>query len=145
MKRTKKTNIKKRKGNEVAMAYRIESLPGRVRKDVFLQTLINFLEGEISALPPGWDVTWIWRNSKKQDTREDTFENAISNSRPSFMTLMLRRLRRDLGALRVTIGKHKSSKRAKSKKKRTAKRRKMPKMRRRKSSRNRTKKRRRKA
>jgi len=139
MKRTKKTSTKKRvrtaKDNFVSMAYRIESLPRPIKKYRFLQTLIDFLEGKIDSLPRGWNVTWIWRNSPKQDTREDSFENTISNSRPSFMSLMLRRLQRDLGVQNVPKNrKVKRRKHTRRKKTRNKNRRRLSKMRKRNTS-----------
>jgi len=133
MKRTKRTNTKRKrtaKDNDIAMAYRIDALPGRVPKFIFLQTLIDFLNGEISELPKGWKVTWLWRNSAKSKVRYDTFQRTIANSREGFMTLMLRRLRRDLEKVRVfEIGKPKHRKRAKAKKARKSNRRKVSKVR----------------
>jgi len=93
--------VKKRKRtrNDIAMSYRIESLGyerQRVQKQEFFQRLIQFLDGDIVELPRGWKIIWRWQNSKKQDWRENTFENVVGNSRDSFMTLMRRRLQRDL-------------------------------------------------
>jgi hypothetical protein len=101
------------------MAYRIDSLPGRVpRQDVF-HTLLDFLGGEIEALPEGWKVTWLWRNSRKSKLRSDSIENVIAKSRDSFMSLMQRRLERDLKNLSsATRG---SSKRSRTKGKRGGK------------------------
>ena len=90
---------KKSTRNDVAMAYVIKRLPGRVRKVDVFHTLIDFLDGEIAALPDGWEVDWRWRNSRKQPWRRDSIQGAVSNSRDSFMTLMRRRLQRDLNSI----------------------------------------------
>ena len=127
---------KKRTRNDIAMAYRIESLPGRVPKVVFYQTLLDFLNGEIAELPEGWEVTWLWRNSRKSKLRSDTIENAVSNSRGSFMTLMQRRLKRDLDNLRPSRDrwrKAKKSKKRRGKARRSKKSRRVSKVRRKKS------------
>lgn len=89
----------KRTRNDISMAYRIDALPHRIRKQDFFHTLLNFLDGEIEELPRGWEITWRWQNSKKQDWREDEFTSTVGNSRDSFMTLMRRRLQRDLNNL----------------------------------------------
>src|SRR5205823_11805487 len=91
---------RKRTRNDIAMAYRIESLPGRVSKVFFYQTLLDFLNGEIEDLPEGWEVTWLWRNSRKSKLRSDSIQNVVGASRDSFMTLMQRRLQRDMNALK---------------------------------------------
>lgn len=109
---------RKRTRNDIAMAYRIEALPRRIAKASFFLTLIDFLDGEIAALPEGWRVTWQWRNSRKSKLRSDSLENAVSKSRDSFITLMRRRLRRDLDNLRPT---KRSPKRSRAKSKRRGK------------------------
>lgn len=100
-------NQKKKKNthNDISMAYRIVSLgrgKKRVSKKFFLRMLLDFIRGEISELPTGWKVNWIWRNSSKSSARSDTIQNVIGDSRDSFMTLMARRIERDLNALGFT-------------------------------------------
>src|SRR5438270_11252929 len=77
--------VHKRTRNDIAMAYRIDALPGRVSKVFFYQTLLDFLNGEIEDLPEGWEVTWLWRNSRKSKLRSDSIQNVVGASRDSFM------------------------------------------------------------
>ena len=112
---------RKRTKNDIAMAYRIESLPCRVSKPFFYQTMLDFLDGEIAELPKGWKITWLWRNSRKSKLQSDSFENAVGNSRESFMTLMRRRLQRDLDNLKPNRKRRKVRKRRKAKKRRSRK------------------------
>ena len=86
---------KKHSGSkDIALSYRIESLPRRVKKSTFYKTLLRYIRtGE--PLPEGWEVTLRWRNSKKQAWREAEFMEAISDSREGFNSLVARRLRRD--------------------------------------------------
>ncbi len=93
---------RKRTSNDIAMAYRIDSLGygrKRVSKQFFFKTLLAFLDGKIVKLPRGWEIIWRWQNSKKQNWREDEFTEVVANSRASFMTLMRRRLKRDFDNL----------------------------------------------
>lgn len=119
-----KRKRRKRTRNDIAMGYRIESVPGeRVNKKQFFKTLLQFLDGKIVELPEGWEITWRWQNDKKQKWREDEFTEVVSNSRSSFMSLMKRRLRRDLESLRPKSDRSPKRRRTKgkyrSKKKRT--------------------------
>lgn len=109
---------RKRTRNDIGMAYRIESLPGRVAKAEFFKTLLAFLDGKIVELPDGWNVTWRWQNSKKQDWREDDLTEVVSKSRSSFMSLMRRRLKRDFDSLRPA---KRNAKRSRTKSKRSGK------------------------
>jgi hypothetical protein len=103
------------------MAYRIEALPRRVKKEVFFRTLLSFLDGDIVELPEGWDIAWVWRNSRKSKLRSDSLENVLAKSRSSFMTLVVKRIKRDLNAIGYTAHRKASKKqvrRAKSWKRR---------------------------
>ena len=112
---------RKRTKNDIAMAYRIESLPGRVSKPFFYQTLLDFLDGEIAELPKGWKIIWLWRNSRKSKLRSDRLEKVVGESRDSFMILMRRRLQRDLDNLKPSRKRRKVRKRRKAKKRRSRK------------------------
>lgn len=115
----------KRTRNDISMAFRIDSLPRRIRKQDFFRTLLDFLDGEIEELPEGWEITWRWQNSKKQKWREEEFSSTVGNSRDSFMTLMRRRLQRDLDKLspakRAPAKRKKRSRKAVKKRKRSRK------------------------
>jgi hypothetical protein len=101
-KQKKKTSTKRRKkhsGNmDIALSYRIDKLPRPLKKRVFLNRLISFIDRG-DELPRGWLITLRWRNSKKSKWREDEFENAISESREGFVKLVRRRLVRDRSEL----------------------------------------------
>lgn len=95
-KRKKRKKSKKaHSGNmDIALGYRVDALPGRIRRAEFFNTLIAFVEdGE--ELPEGWKITLRWKNSAKSKWREDEFMNAIASSREGFNKLVVRRLRRD--------------------------------------------------
>lgn len=51
---------------------------------------------DTGEMPEGIDATWQWRNAANQDVREDDFLSAVEGSRKGFITLMRRRLARDL-------------------------------------------------
>lgn len=90
---------KKEKGNrnDIGMAYRVEGPRGMSKATVYRAILAKIREG--TPLPRGVRVTWRWRNSKKQDMREDSLGNAIKKSRRGFITLMERRILRDASRL----------------------------------------------
>lgn len=88
---------RKRKARDyISFAYRIESLPKPLPRVKVLSTLIRSAESGSGALPPGWEVTWMWRNKRGGPMREDSFETTVDESRASFLSLMGQRLRRDL-------------------------------------------------
>ena len=135
---------KKSTRNDIAMAYRINSLGygrKRVSKEIFLQSLLAFLDGE-GDIPRGWHISWLWRNSRKSKFGSDSLTNVVANSRDSFMTVMRRRIKRDLDALKPTSSDEHKRRSAAAKKGWKTRRRNMPKMRRRKVGRKKNRKRR---
>jgi hypothetical protein len=90
---------KKHSGNnDLALSYRVDRLPRRMRRDVVLRRMAAFItRGE--GLPESWEITLRWQNSPKQPWREDEFQTAISESRQGFVSLVLGRIRRDIAAL----------------------------------------------
>jgi len=91
---------KKHSGNnDLALSYRVDRLPRRMRRDVVLRRMAAFItRGE--GLPESWQITLRWKNSPRQAWREDEFQTAISESRQGFVSLVLGRIRRDMGNVR---------------------------------------------
>jgi len=80
--------------NDISMRWRVNRAP-RISRAEFLETLISHVESA-EELPEDFDVDWIWRNTPRQRERHEPIIDAVTNSRSSFRTLMLRRLNRDL-------------------------------------------------
>lgn len=86
------------KSDDIGMAYSVEGPRGMTRAAVY-RAMLDGLREKTGNLPRGVKVTWKWRNSKKQDMREDTFKRAIRKSREGFLALMERRILRDASRL----------------------------------------------
>jgi hypothetical protein len=99
---TKKMSTKRKKphsGNmDIALAYRFDMLPGPVLKSEVFSRLVGFIRDGVE-LPDNWRATLRWRNSPKQDWREDEFQNSITESREGFRKLVLGRLLRDAAGI----------------------------------------------
>ena len=109
-------SAKKHSGNkDIALSYRFDVLPGPVRKSEVFSRLIGYIR-DGTELPDNWLVTLRWRNSPKQDWREDEFQTAISESREGFLKVVLVRLLRDReGVPKIEPPKKKKTKRKKRK------------------------------
>jgi len=83
---------------DIALAYRFDVLPGPVLKSEVFSRLVGFIRDGVE-LPDNWRVTLRWRNSPKQDWREDEFQNSITESREGFRKLVLGRLLRDAAGI----------------------------------------------
>jgi len=79
------------------MGYRINRLPAGTTMAEFFHVLAQSIRDN-RPLPRGWDVTWIWRNTVKQERREGPVMREVRKSRAGFIGLMLRRLNRDASA-----------------------------------------------
>jgi hypothetical protein len=86
--------------NDLSMAYRIRRRPRGVSVLDAIRVMRDALDGD-GELPDDYDVIWGWRNSPSQDLREDDFGTAVTASRSSFVTLMRRRLDRDIARLEL--------------------------------------------
>ena len=80
----------------VSMAYRIDQLPGRRSRAGVFQVIREAVRDR-APLPPGWAVTWMWRNTPQQPMRSAPLEQVVRDSRGGFIKLMLGRLERDSG------------------------------------------------
>lgn len=108
---------RKKRRDSPMFAFSIGHLPKPLPKRQVFETLIKALKTENGELPQGWIVNWRWRNARakghERAYREDSFENVVKNSRSAYLTLMERRLKRELAKLPPV---HKRRKRAKRKK-----------------------------
>jgi hypothetical protein len=103
----KKKNMPERKRSEnqfISMWYRIESLPRRVPKRRALEVMRDIVNFDRTRLPQGWDITWFWRNDEEGEEhfgpiRQVARDELRQNRGDGFLTLMSRRIERDLSAL----------------------------------------------
>lgn len=83
--------------DDLSFAYRVDGDGARRRKrSNILRLMIRALNEPGLLDEHGLNVTWKWRNTEAQDMREADFDTAVSESRSGFITLMRRRLERDL-------------------------------------------------
>lgn len=88
--------------SDVSMGYKINNLPEGTTKQQFFDTL--YRQAVLGLpLPAGWDVDWIWRNTKKQPIRSDSLQSAVKKSRAGFIALMLKRIKRDAARAGVSV------------------------------------------
>jgi hypothetical protein len=85
--------------NDLALSYRIESLPRRVKRTTVLTRMIQFITTG-RALPEDWSIILRWQNKEDGPWREDEFQNAVSESREGFNGLVQGRLERDRAVVR---------------------------------------------
>jgi hypothetical protein len=81
--------------NDLSMGYRFLRHPRGMSLVEALRAMRAALD-EDGELPNGLGVEWRWRNTAAQDERWDEFANVVRGSREGFVTVMKRRLDRDL-------------------------------------------------
>jgi len=113
--RRKKNHHGRNRTDTPSMGFYIDALPSPIDKVKFFRTLLKATNMDEPKLPKGWKVSWRWRNkedeegefteavpasqaSQPEELREDEFTNVINKSRGGFVTLMQRRLKRELEA-----------------------------------------------
>ena len=77
--------------NPVRIRVYAVSLPKRVTPKLYLQRLINVIDGR-ATMPPTWDVRLEWQNPRSSGitrfVREDDFESAVTESREGFNSIV---------------------------------------------------------
>lgn len=93
---------KRNPSDDLSMAYSIQidhdawrRNPKRLSRDAVYLAAIKAARSGSGKLPEGVEITWEWRNSKKQQMRSDSFAAAVKKSRASFRYMMANRLLRD--------------------------------------------------
>lgn len=91
-----------RKSDYISMGYRINSTAG-LRGAEVLQAMYDSARMS-EPLPEGLDVEWRWQNAPHQAWHEEDFSDVVTgDSSAGFLTLMLRRIRRDAGRFGVSL------------------------------------------
>ena len=97
---------KSNRNNLLQIRVKARSIPKSVKPKRYLQILLDVIDGRRNDVPPLWDVALFWRNPGTKHGltrlwREDSFTDAVNESRSGFVQIVRSELVRLLRRLTV--------------------------------------------